>query len=291
MGSQMSEDSGDSPESWPAVEPGPLAMIATDIDGTMLRTDGSLSPRVKAAMAEAVSAGIHVVPTTGRPVLVAQDIIEASELSDYWIFANGAITRHLGRDELIRGFWMERNLTKRLVAKVREALPEAGFAVEFEKTVAFERGFADLVGSVPDVALADDVLEMVDSDHPDYERIQKILVFDQAAEIDDLFAAVGAAAGSDAVPSYSGLAFIELAASAVTKATALELLCEDLNIDRSQAATFGDNYNDLSMLEWAGRSYAMANAIDEAKRVAGQTVLSSDDDGLAVKIEELLAEL
>ncbi len=271
--------------------PGKLAMIATDIDGTMLRSDGTLSSRVKSVLAEAVSGGLHVVPATGRPVMVARDVIEAADLDDYWVFANGAITRHLGRDELIRGFWMERELTARLVVQLREALPGAGFALEFEQTVAFEPGFGEVVPVVPDVPPMDDVMESVTSPHPEYGRIQKILIYNNAVELDDLYSEVRSVAGDDAVASYSGLRFIELAAKEVTKATALQLLVDDLGFDAGRVACFGDNHNDLPMLQWAGRSYAMANATDDAKEAATEVIGGNDEDGLAAKIEELLAEL
>ena len=273
------------------LEPQRLAMIATDIDGTMLRSDGSLSDRVKASLADAVSAGIHVVPATGRPVMIAEDVIEAAELPHYWVFANGAITRHLGRDELVRGFWMEQDITERLVRQLRAALPGAGFAVEFEKTVSWEAGFTEVVPVVPDVAPSPDVLAEVTSEHPEYGRIQKILIFNTAVSLDDLYQAVKGLAGDDAVASYSGLPFIELAASEVTKATALQLLVDDLGIDAGQVACFGDNHNDLPMLDWAGRSYAMGNATDDAKAAATEVIGNNDSDGLAIKIEQLLSEL
>lgn len=268
----------------------PVRMIATDIDGTMLRSDGTLSSRVKSAMAAAVDAGVHVVPATGRPVIVAEDVIEAAELPHYWVFANGAITRHLGRDELIRGFWMELELARSLVEALRISLPEAGFALEFEKTVAYEPGFEKVVPVVPGVAPTEDVLLAVDDPDPAYGRIQKVLIFDLSVGLDDLFVAVESAAGTQAVASYSGLPFIELAAGQVTKATALSLLAEDLKLDASEVATFGDNHNDLPMLQWAGRSYAMANATEDAKQAADQVIEANDQDGLAIKIEELLAE-
>jgi len=90
-------------------------MIATDIDGTMLRSDGTLSPRVKRALTAAVEAGLQVVPATGRPVMIATEVIEQAGLDDFWVFANGAITRHIGRDELIRGFWMDHELARDLL--------------------------------------------------------------------------------------------------------------------------------------------------------------------------------
>ncbi|MEM7273829.1 MAG: Cof-type HAD-IIB family hydrolase [Actinomycetota bacterium] len=281
----MAERSIDDPV---GAEP-PVRMIATDIDGTMIRSDGSLAPRVKRALHDAVDAGIHVVPATGRPVIVAEDVIAAAELPSYWVFANGAITRHLGRDELIRGFWIDRELTGRLIALIRRRLPAAGVAVEFETTVAFEHGFERVVPVVPGVPATDDVLGTLADGAPEHRRIQKVLVFDLSVDIDELFREVSEVVEDTAVVSYSGLPFVELAASQVTKATALELLVADLGLTAAEVASFGDNHNDVSMLTWSGRSYAMANATDDAKEAAGEVIATNDEDGLAIKVEELLA--
>lgn len=266
----------------------PVRMIATDIDGTMIRSDGSLSPRVKTALHDAVAAGIHVVPATGRPVIVAHDVIEAAELPSYWVFANGAITRHLGRDEMIRGFWITAEITRELVALIRRSLPGAGVALEFETTVAFEHGFEDVVPVVPPVPPTDDVLATIDDGRPEHRLIQKVLVFDRSLSIDQLFQSVSAVAGERAVVSYSGLSFVELAAEQVTKASALDLLATDLGITAAEVASFGDNHNDVSMLTWSGRSYAMANATDDAKAAADEVIDGNDEDGLAIQIERIL---
>lgn len=277
----------DSPSGGPGPADLPLRMIATDIDGTMLRSDGTLSQRVKEALGAAVDAGIHVVPATGRPVMIAAEVIEAAALDDYWVFANGAITRHVGRDELVRGFWMDHEVTRDLLGLLRDALPGAGFAIELEETVAFEAGFERIVPNVPDVEPVDDLIAAIDG-QAHWQKVQKILVYDLDHGIDELFGRVSAAVGDRAVPSYSGLRFVELAAGLVTKATALDLLARDLSIEPSQVATFGDNHNDLPMLQWAGRSYAMGNATDDAKETADEVIGPNDEDGLAAKIEELL---
>ncbi len=268
--------------------PGGVRMIATDIDGTMLRSDGSLSSRVKDALAAAHGAGIHVVPATGRPLLITRDVIESVELDDYWVFANGAVTRHLGRDELIRGFWMDHEVTRDLLSLLRRRLPAAGFALELEDGVAFERGFEHVVPIVPEGDPVDDVLAALDDSAAHWQRVQKILVYDLSLDLDELFARVSAAVGKRAAPSYSGLAFVELAAGLVTKATALELLARDLGVEPSQVAAFGDNHNDLAMLRWAGRGYAMGNATDDAKAAADEVIGRNDDDGLAIAIERLV---
>lgn len=263
----------------------PVRLIATDIDGTMLRSDGTLSPRVQTALHRAWDAGIHVVPTTGRPLIVSYDVIDALRLDHYWIFANGAVTRHLERDEMVRGYWMDPTVAQGLVVELRAAIAGAGFAIEMERSASFEAGFEDLVPMVPPGRALDDVLDGVHS------RVQKVLIFHPTLTLDELYTRVCEVVGDHAVPSYSGLNFIEVAAALVTKAVAVEALAADLGISQAEVASFGDNHNDVSMLEWAGRSFAMANATDDAKVAADETIGLNDDDGLAVKVEELTAEV
>lgn len=278
------------PSPAPAGGDQPVRMIATDIDGTMLRSDGSLAPRVKAALTAAAEADIHVVPATGRPVMIATDVIAQLDMDDYWVFANGAVTRHLGRDELIRGFWMDHEVTRDLLGLLRRDLPDAGFAIEFEDTVAFEAGFEQVVPIVPDEEPVDDLAVALEDSASHWQRVQKILVYDLSLDVEELYGRVSKVVGKRAAPSYSGLNFVELAAGLVTKATALDLLARDLGIDPSQVVSFGDNHNDLAMLRWAGRGYAMANATADAKAAADEVIGHNDADGLAAKIEELLAD-
>lgn len=259
-------------------------MIATDIDGTMLRSDGSLSPRVQVALHRAEAAGIHVVPATGRPMMVAEDVIEGLGLNNYWVFANGAVTRHLDRGDTVRAYWMDPSVAQGLVVELRASLPGAGFAMEFDTDIAYEPGFEKLVPNTPRIPPIGDVLDGI------HGRIQKVLVFHADRSIDELYRAVGDAIGDHGVVSYSGLAFVEVAGRLVTKATALDALCRDLGIDPANVVAFGDNHNDLSMLEWAGHSYAMANATDDALATADEVIASNDDDGLAVIVEQLTEE-
>ena len=262
----------------------PIRMIATDIDGTMLRPDGSLSPVVRSALHDATAAGIHVVPTTGRPLVVATDVIEALNHDAFWIFANGAITWHQGKTQMIRGYWMEPDRAVTMVERIRSHLPGAKFVVEFETDAIFETGFERLVTIVDGLHLVDDVTKAVKS------RVQKILVYDHTQTLDQLYASVSAAIGDGGVASYSGLAFIEVAADLVTKAMAVSELAADLGIDCAEVASFGDNHNDVSMLEWAGRGYAMGNATADALKAANFVIGTNRDDALAAQVRLLIAE-
>lgn len=266
-------------------------MIATDIDGTMLRSDGTLSPRVRKALHDAADAGIHVVPATGRPEMVATDVIEALELRDFWVFANGAMTRNLTTNETIRGYWMDPMVAHGLVKEMRAAFPGARFAVELEFGMAYEAGFEKIVPTTPPIGPIDNILDGIIPPDGSAPRVQKVLVFDPERTIEELHGAVAKALGDHGVPSYSGLRFIEVSASLVTKALALDALCVDLGIDVSEVAAFGDNHNDVAMLEWAGQSYAMANATDDAKDAAGQIIHNNNNDGLALSIEHFLSRM
>lgn len=270
-------------------------MIATDIDGTMLRSDGTLSERVRSALHEASAAGIHVVPATGRPEMVATDVMAAlgpwKGSDQYWVFANGAMTRNLTSNELIRGYWMSPVVAQGLIVEMRAAFPGARFAIELEQGMAYEAGFELIVPNTPPIDPIDDILDGFSRTDEVGSRVQKVLVFDRDRSIDELYAAVTQALGGHGVPSYSGLPFIEVAASLVTKALALDELCCDFGIDPSEVAAFGDNHNDVAMLAWAGQGYAMANATDDAKDAAGTIIRNNNEDGLARKIEQFLERM
>lgn len=259
-----------------------IRMIATDIDGTMLRSDGTLSARTQKALHAAQASGIHVVPTTGRPQMVAHDVIEALGLHQYWIFANGAITRHLERGETLRAYWMNPAVAQGLVVEMRADFPGAKFALEMEDDVSYEPGFENLVPTKPRVPPIEDVLDGL------HGRVQKVIVFHPTMTLDELYVAVRDAIGQKGVVSYTGLPFIEVGAEQVTKAVAIEGLCADLGIRQSEVVSFGDNHNDISMLTWCGQSYAMANASDDAKEAAKGMIGHNDEDGLAIKIEEIV---
>ncbi len=259
-----------------------IRMLGIDIDGTMLGTDGSLSDATRRALHRARDAGIYVVPATGRPFVVAHDVIEALSINDYWVFANGAVTRHVGEAKTIRASWIRRNEAVALLQRLRAGLPEAGFAVEFELDIAYEAGFEDLVPVRPTIPPVMDVLDVLDHD------VQKVLVFDATKSLDELYARTKSVIGDAGVASYSGLGFVEVAAALVTKAVALDALACDLGFTAAEVAVFGDNHNDVPMLEWAGFSFAMENGTDDAKEAADRVIGHTDDDGLARMIDEIV---
>jgi Cof subfamily protein (haloacid dehalogenase superfamily) len=96
---------------------------------------------------------------------------------------------------------------------------------------------------------------------------------------------------SDKIHIYrSRPTYLELAPGSVSKATALKIiLMKQYQIDLSEVIAFGDNYNDIDLLQAAGLGIAVANARDEVKAIAKEITLNSIDDGVAIAIEKYLA--
>ena len=84
-------------------------------------------------------------------------------------------------------------------------------------------------------------------------------------------------------------AWVELGAPQVSKAYALERVCDRLGVHVSEVLAVGDNHNDLPVLAWAGIAMAPANAIPEVLAVADRVLPSNADDGVAGVLEELAA--
>ena len=87
----------------------------------------------------------------------------------------------------------------------------------------------------------------------------------------------------------SSFALVEISAAGVTKATTLASLAAEMGLGPEEVVAFGDMPNDLPMLEWAGTSYAMANAHASVQELADHLAPSNDDDGVAAVLSELFA--
>jgi Cof subfamily protein (haloacid dehalogenase superfamily) len=261
----------------------PVRLIATDLDGTLLRSDGTVSERARRSILAAIEAGIEVVPATGRPHMVAEHIIDQLAFVHHWILSNGTVTWHHGRQETVRGFWLDPEQARELIGRVRRHLPDAAFAVELDRSILYEPAFSNAVAHLP-VPPVGDLTASID------QRVQKVLIYNGAVDIEALHGEISHIVATDAYATFSGLQFIELSAGYVTKATALGHLASDLGVDPGEVAAFGDYQNDVAMLEWSGRSYAMAHATEVAKAAADEIIGSNDDDAVPAKIDELVAE-
>ena len=255
-------------------------LAAIDLDGTLLRGDGTISERTKAAARAAGAAGIELVVVTARGPRTVGDIADELGIRGEAICSNGAIVLELGTRRLRKLREIETDVALQLVRELRARLPGILFAVERE-AFAHEPGFAAWNFTPPAgtrVASAEELLE---------QPATKLILRHAGHEVEAIAAVARELAGRRASVAVSGEWVVEVSAAGVNKAAALAELCGDLGIQAAEVVAFGDQLNDLPMLSWAGRGVAVANAHPEVIEVADEVTASNDEDGVALVLERL----
>ena len=260
-----------------------IRLVASDLDGTLLLPDETVSQRTRAALAAAREAGITVVLVSGRPPRSLGPIAGRIGVGGIAICANGAVIWDLDSGTMVDSAPLAGELATRLVHGLREAIPGALFAVELEGSFGREAGWSDgLVAAPPDVLEAD-ALELITG------PVTKLLVRHPTMEFAEVAERARRVAGDDAVVTWAGLRLVEISAAGVTKASALERLCRRLGIAADEVVAVGDMPNDLAMLAWAGTAVAVANADRSVLEAADEVTASNTDDGVALLLERLVA--
>jgi Cof subfamily protein (haloacid dehalogenase superfamily) len=264
-------------------------LIATDLDGTVLRSDGSVSERTVAALRAAESSGSMVVVATGRPPRWMRPVADALGHTGLAVCSNGAVVYDLHTDEVLEHTPISRDVVLAVAAAVRAAVREVTFAIE-TRDAGFGREASYPVA--PDVELEPDDMRVGSLDELVSDDVIKLLVRHADLDPGGLFAAARDVAGELAELTYSSRSgLLEISAIGVTKAASLARIADQQGIRAEDAVAFGDMPNDLPMLAWAGRGYAMANAHPDVLDAAEHLAPSNDDDGVAQIVEKLLADL
>ncbi|MEU3553670.1 Cof-type HAD-IIB family hydrolase [Streptomyces fragilis] len=273
----------------------PPRLIATDLDGTLLRDDKSVSPRTVAALAAAEEAGLEVFFVTGRPARWMEVVADHLQGHGLAICGNGAAVVDLhegpGRHRFAKVREVGHANARETVRLLRETVPGTLFAVE--QTYAFhqERAYPRIFVEEPDsYGDAEELLAPggVTASLP----VLKLLAFHHDLEPDAFLGLARTALGERVtVTRSSPSALLEISGPGVSKASTLALCCAERGISPEEVVAFGDMPNDVEMLTWAGRAYAMGNAHPDALRAAGRQTAGNNEDGVALVIEEILATL
>jgi hypothetical protein len=269
----------------------PIRLIASDLDGTLLGADGRLSDRTIAAVRAADQAGIVVVAATGRSHRTAAGRLEPAEVIRTAVCSNGASVYDMVARRVVRRRPIGDGVAPGLLAALRAAHPEVCFGWETPDGFGWERNFVHLAPVHVRDGLAggrrpDELHDSIDELGP--VRLTKLLVGHPRVHSNDWLAAISPLLPGTVQVSTSGAAFVEITGAGVDKASTLALVCAEMGIDRTEVVAFGDQANDVAMLEWAGRSWSPANAHPSAAAAADEIVGHHADDGVAEVIEGLI---
>jgi Cof subfamily protein (haloacid dehalogenase superfamily) len=257
-----------------------VGLVASDLDGTLLRSDGTLSERTRAALRGVREAGAHVVLVSARPLMWMREIAAEAGASDLVICCNGAVVHDLAADRPLWHDALPSQAATAIVRALRQAAPGVAFACERGDIQIREPAYQPL-WVTPDMHPRTDALEFV------REPVSKLVAQHPRLAQVELYE-LALAHGDVASVTYSGESLIEISAAGVTKAFALERLCALLEIERGDVVAFGDMPNDAAMLAWAGHGVAVGNAHPVAVAAADEVTASNDADGVALVLERLL---
>jgi 5-amino-6-(5-phospho-D-ribitylamino)uracil phosphatase len=265
-------------------------LLVSDVDGTLLGRDGSISSENKAVLDQVRALGIKVSLCTGRVPGACGDIVRQLGLDGYHIFFDGALVSNPDQTHEVYVHSLNLELVKEAVLFARqeniflELYSSRHLLVERENWVTDMRhksfGLESVVMDLTKLPADKKIVkaEIVTS-NPDEEA--KAEVFRERFRGKLHLSVAG-------IPSHPGMKFINIVDPGVSKGRALIMLASFLGISPVEVMAIGDNTNDVPLFSAVGLAVAMGNAPDEVKMAAQVTTLDVDSGGLAAAVKRFL---
>lgn len=260
-------------------------LIATDLDGTIVNHDGRISERTISAFKSARDLGVEVFFVTGRPPRWMPEIREAFGFGSA-ICGNGAMLYDLMGDKVLEEWLIELPEQFETVTRLRKSIPEVSFAVESHNYFHREKAYIPRWDVGLDNIGVHTIEEVIKS--PALKMLARCS--QQNLSSDEMLAIAMRELDGLVTVTHSNPhdSLLEISALGVSKGATLARMAGRLGITADECVTFGDNPNDFSMLEWAGRSYAMASGHPDGAKYAKSVAGPCEEDGVAIAIEALL---
>ncbi|NLV53008.1 MAG: HAD family phosphatase [Bacteroidales bacterium] len=265
-------------------------LIAVDLDGTLVRSDQTISPRTLEMLKYAQSQGVKVMIASGRPTCGTIHVAEELELEKYggyvMSFNGGEICdwatkevlyKEILNTEVIPFLYEEaKNHDMHIITYMgREVVIE----VEDNEYVRY----SSMRNRMP-IRKVDDFLKAIEG-----ESIVKCMVVGEPDPLRELESELQVVLEGKAGVFRSEPFFLEIVPLGIDKAKGLKVLLERMGIEREEVIAFGDGYNDVTMIEFAGTGVAMGNATEEIKNAADMVTRSNNDDGIVFALEQLVS--
>jgi len=269
----------------------PYSIIALDLDGTLTNSEKIITLRTFDALMKAQREGVRLVLASGRPTFGIAALANQLQLADYGGYVlsyNGGRIIDWCEKTVIFSQVVDQKLVPILYDFAEKAqlpiityLPEAILASKNEGEYLAEEA---RINGMP-VVIAQNFVE---------EAMQiaggstKFLIPGEPELLIQLESEMKAALSEQMEVFRSAPFFLELPPKGIDKAQSLQRLLTHLGLERESLMAFGDGFNDLSMIQFAGQGVAMANAVEEVKSIADFVTTSNEEDGIAHALEQLL---
>ncbi|MDO5401947.1 MAG: HAD family hydrolase [Eubacteriales bacterium] len=268
--------------------------IALDLDGTTLKDDKTISDRTKYVIERAAEYGVHIVIATGRCFDSLPDCIRQIKGIEYAVTLNGAAIYNMREKICIRKFSISENAVNKIV-DYAQSVPCA-IEVFYDGKAYADKEYinAPCVYGIPE-----NMAGYIKSTRNGVENIAAFalnhkneldcidILLKEKEKTDDLYSFLEEIK-SEIYVTTSVDNRIEISSWEAGKHTGLQYVLELLGADKSQAAAFGDENNDVEMLKFVKYGMAVENASKKCLDAAWKIVPSNIHDGVALGIEELI---
>ncbi|GGP06990.1 Cof-type HAD-IIB family hydrolase [Oceanobacillus neutriphilus] len=238
----------------------PIKLIALDMDGTLLTPELEVSKRNKEAIQEALNQGIQVILSTGRGFHGCYPYAKELNLQTFLITANGGEVWTIEK-ELLRRKLLANNIVEKLYA------------------VTEEIGIRKWMISTEKVFYDDEIVNI-----HDYQWLKFGCASEDQGKLNEVKRRLAGFSGLELTNSLP--TNIEINPEGVSKANALDFLCERTGISMKEVMAVGDSLNDVKMIQEAAVGIAMGNAQEKIKEVADAITSSNTEDGVGKAIEK-----
>jgi Cof subfamily protein (haloacid dehalogenase superfamily) len=272
-----------------------IRLIGIDVDGTLLDSDGRVPEANRAAIHQAVAAGVHVALVTGRSYPFARPIADTLPSSISLIVSNGAVERSTDGSTLARRL-LDRRVARSVLNSTRPHRHAAAlvFDRDADRQVVFEtmdwehpgrqrywsRNHSHIAKSVPlEDALTEDPIQVmfnggVEAMRPLAEALRLATGQEYSVLMTEYI--------------HRDFSLVDVTAPDATKGRALAWRAEQLGLTAEEVMAVGDNFNDLEMLEFAGTPVVMGNSVQELKDRGWHITGHQNDNGLAQAIDRFV---
>ena len=273
-----------------------IRLLGIDIDGTLLDTSGRMPQANIDAIHDAVAAGIHVALVTGRSYPAARPIVDPLPSSMTLIVSNGAVERGMDGATFARRL-LDRDVARAVLDSTRTYRNAAAliFDRDVDRQVMFEtmdwehparkaywsRNQSLIAQSVPlEDALDEDPIQVMFNGGVEAMRSLRDTLRDDAQDF----------TVSLTEYEHRDFSLVDVTSLAATKGQALAWRAGQLGLTRDEVMAVGDNFNDLEMLEFAGRPVVMENAVADLRQRGWAMTPDNDHAGLADAIRKFALE-
>lgn len=263
-----------------------------DMDGTLLNSKNAISKEDESALKAIQQKGLKVMLASGRVDLMLKPYISQLELKGYVISCNGALIRDIETNEIIYSRTMDKKAVNKIITYcLGNQIDFFAYAADLVysnkdnlRALKYENMNQHLLKDLQFTIKYMDDRTLKELEEIDILKV--LLICKNQEQVEFLQSEFTGNTDFTVVSSASGL--LDIMASGTSKGKALGYLAEKLNTNLEEVIAFGDNYNDIDMLESVGMPIAMENSVQDLKTIAKHITKSNDESGVAYAINNLI---